>query len=94
MLGETGWRLSPAFDVNPNPSGQRLTLGIDGAASELSFDLVRKTAPYYETTDREAAKLIDEARLLLKDWRDRAKRFGLGAADRDILAPAFETSWK
>lgn len=34
-----GWRLSPAFDINPTPDGHGLDLNIDEENNVLSFDL-------------------------------------------------------
>lgn len=36
-----GWKLSPAYDINPMPDGYSLSLNIDVDNNSLSFDLCK-----------------------------------------------------
>lgn len=44
---ESGWTLSPAFDINANETGTGLELNIDEEDNSLYIELVMNTAPYY-----------------------------------------------
>jgi Uncharacterized protein related to capsule biosynthesis enzymes len=41
LLSEEGWRLSPAFDVNPSIDKQGLALNIDMDNNALDYELAR-----------------------------------------------------
>ena len=42
LLTNKGWKLAPVFDVNPNPAGHFLTLGITQEEYSLSLDAARE----------------------------------------------------
>ena len=84
-----GWRLSPAFDVNPDPGRRTHSLAIDGDHHEADLDLVRETAGYYRLSPPRTEALIREVSDALAGWRDRAKRKGIGADEIELMAPAF-----
>ncbi len=46
LITEKGLRLSPAFDINPNPKGYGLHLNIDEKDNALHLDLAREVAPF------------------------------------------------
>lgn len=53
-----GYRLSPAYDINPNPYGKNLTLAIDEQNSIMDFDLAIDASKYYEIDKDEAARYV------------------------------------
>ncbi|MBR3776251.1 MAG: HipA domain-containing protein, partial [Kiritimatiellae bacterium] len=58
LLTERGWRLSPMFDVNPNPHG-----GVSALDTGDLFD----DSEYYRLTKKEAKQRYDEMYSLIKD---------------------------
>lgn len=72
-----GWRLAPAFDVNPNPGKAEHALTLDGATAAPDLAAVRKTAPLYRLADGEAKAIIEETSTAVGDWRTVAARQGL-----------------
>lgn len=93
--GSAGWRLSPAYDLNPVPVDVRpriLSTAInadDGTASiELAFDV----AGYFELTDAEARNIAAEVGHAISTWRAEASNHGLTRSEIDRLASAFEHS--
>lgn len=91
--GARSWRLSPAFDLNPNPgSGTAwLQTAIDDVETEASVDLVMQVAPYFRLKPQRADQLLTEVRTAVQSWRDVAKTTGLGISEINRMAPAFET---
>ena len=90
LLGNDGWHLAPAFDMNPNPLGRSLSLNIDEASGVLSYALVRDQAPYFGVSNRQAQRMEHDIKALTKSWRARAKRVGLSSSECDAVAPVFE----
>lgn len=83
-----GWRLAPAFDLNPVPGKPEHELSLDGAVRRGDLALLRETDPFYRLSEPEAAAIIDEVRAALTTWRDVADARGLGSMERDVLEDA------
>ncbi len=83
-----GWRLAPAFDLNPVPSKPEHELSLDGMVRRGDLGVLRETAPFYRLSGPEAAAIIDEVRAALATWRDVADARGLGSVERDVLEDA------
>jgi serine/threonine-protein kinase HipA len=73
---QSGWRLSPAFDVNPNLAKADHSLTFDGKSAAPSLKLVKETADFYRCEDR-TEKIIDEVHTAVHAWRQEAERLGL-----------------
>lgn len=95
FLYETGkgWRLSPAYDLNPTPTDIRprllSTVIADGDPS-ASLDLALANAEYFGLKPAAARSIARDIAMATKDWRSVAGEFGLGAGACDRLASAFE----
>ena len=48
LLTERGWRLAPAYDINPNFYTKDFALAIDERNRRPDLQAVIETAPYYE----------------------------------------------
>lgn len=83
-----GWRLAPAFDVNPTPQKHEHVLALDGSLRTPDLDLVRETAPYYRLSAAHANEVIDEIRGVVRGWRDLAHRIGLSGDELERIGPA------
>ena len=51
VLGKTGWRLAPAFDVNPNIDKAEHVLNIDDVDNRPNLQMVLGTAAFYGLGD-------------------------------------------
>lgn len=91
--GPTGWRLSPAYDLNPVPVDIKpriLTTAIDEDDNSASFELAVSVAEYFEL-DKKAARIIGaEVGQAVASWRQEAARHGLSKPEIDRMASAFE----
>jgi serine/threonine-protein kinase HipA len=91
--GPAGWRLSPAYDLNPVPTDIKpriLTTAIDLNDGTASLKLALEVAAYFELSRDEAAKIAGEVARATATWRREAKKFGLTAAEMDRMASSFE----
>jgi serine/threonine-protein kinase HipA len=91
--GPDGWRLSPAYDLNPVPVDIKprvLATAINEDEGTASVDLAMEVAEYFEldaSAARKIARLIGRA---VAQWRLIAKRMGIKDAEIDRMASAFE----
>ena len=73
----SGWRLSPAFDMNPSLAKTEHALTLDGASASPRLQAVLETAEFYRLARAPAQALVDEVRAAVLGWRDEAQRQGL-----------------
>ena len=92
MLGKQGWRLAPAFDVNPNTDKEAHVLDLDEAHNRPSLVTVLATADYYRLKATAAKAILQEARTLVRQWETAAKCLGLPAEGRLEMAGTFAAS--
>jgi serine/threonine-protein kinase HipA len=91
--GPSGWRLSPAYDLNPVPTEIKpriLTMAIDLDDSTASLELAFEVASYFELAPRDARRTAAEVGQAVAPWRREAKKLGLTPAENDRMASAFE----
>lgn len=89
ILGKRGWRLSPAFDVNPSIDKASHVLNIDDVDNRPSLDTVLETAAFYRLTPQRATDVIREVVAAVGDWKAVARRARIAAADIELSASAF-----
>jgi len=91
--GPDGWRLAPAYDLNPVPVDIRprvLATAIDIDDGTASLDLALSVAGYFELDDAEARRIAAEVGLAVRSWRDEAARVQIAPGEIDRMASAFE----
>jgi serine/threonine-protein kinase HipA len=91
--GPAGWRLSPAYDLNPMPTDIKprvLTTAIDLDDGTASLKLALKVASYFELSEDEAHKIAKQVGQAVAPWRQVSKKFGLTPAEINRMASAFE----
>lgn len=89
VLGETGWRLAPAFDVNPNIDKAEHVLNLDDADNRPSLETVLGTAMFYGLSSDQARQVVEEVAAAVDGWQDAARRAGIAGADINLTAGAF-----
>jgi serine/threonine-protein kinase HipA len=91
--GLSGWRLSPAYDLNPTPTDIKprvLSLAIDLIDHSASLNLAIDVAHYYDLTPSQAKKIIKEIGSATALWRQEAAKFKIKKSEVDRMASAFE----
>jgi serine/threonine-protein kinase HipA len=89
VLSDKGWRLSPAFDVNPSIDKHGLALNIDTDSNALDFDLARSVGEFFMLDRTAMDKILNEVRFVVSDWRKYANSIGIPKTEQDRMAPAF-----
>jgi serine/threonine-protein kinase HipA len=92
LLGPDGWRLAPAYDMNPNPVGDGLHLNISETDNAQDLELVRTVAGGFRVTARRAGQVLDEVIAAVRGWRTIAKAARLSRAEQDRMAHAFRVA--
>ena len=85
-----GWRLSPAFDILPQPDfypNQAISIGRSGTYPSRSKCL--SEALDFVPTKGEAEEILNGVAETLIDWRDRFKSYGADDVTIRRVAPAF-----
>lgn len=87
------WNLSPAFDINPNPTkGHGLQTGISElSGAEGSIAGAIEAAPFFEMAKDDAVKLVGTmARTITNSWPTLFRQHGMETDDIKYFAPAFD----
>lgn len=91
--GARGWRLSPAYDMNPTPldvKARVLSLAIDEADDTASLDVALAMARQCGLKLPAAKGIVAEVHGAVTQWRNCAATHGLNARDVNRMASAFE----
>ncbi|GHT50509.1 toxin HipA [Bacteroidia bacterium] len=89
LLTKTGWRLSPAYDINPNPKGTGLKLNISAHDNSLNLDLAAEVAPFFRLTNETAAKIIQDTGKIVSQWKQIAAKYKISRDEQDRMSFAF-----
>lgn len=72
-----GWRLAPAFDMNPSFRKDEHVLAIDLYNRLPDLEVVLSTAEYYRLNSARAQEIITEVCAVVEGWSARARKLGL-----------------
>lgn len=88
--GKKGWRLSPAYDLNPTPNSPRiLSTRIDFDDATASIGLLRSVAEFFVSL-KDSNQIIEECKSVVTKWKDYADAHGAPAREIKIMQSAFE----
>ena len=88
-----GWRLSPAFDLNPVPADIKpriLTTAIDEADGTASLDLAFDVAAHFGVKPDRAKAIVRDVGKAVIRWREIAASIGLSPNEIERMSSAFE----
>lgn len=89
LLGAGGWRLAPAFDVNPNIDKADHVLNLDDTDNRPDIATVFATADFYGLSETEATMILNEVKAATDRWQAVARGAGLNGTDIDSMTTAF-----
>ncbi|GAB5538209.1 MAG: HipA domain-containing protein [Salibacteraceae bacterium] len=90
LLTPKGWKLSPAYDINPNETGTGLTLNINEHENALDINLAMEASPYFRLSEKEALSIVTEVKSATANWHLAAEKLGSAKAQRMLKVRAFE----
>jgi serine/threonine-protein kinase HipA len=90
--GSEGWRLAPAYDLNPAPVETKprvlstnITLDDGTASLELAFEV----ADYFKLSAKRARAIVGQVGKVVARWDEDAGELGIGKTDRERMTSAF-----
>ncbi len=94
MYDGAGWRLTPAYDLNPVPAHikpRELTtaINIDGDPT-ASIDFAIEAAPEFLLKKEDARRIAGDMARVVATWRNVARQFDIRVGEIDRMATAFE----
>jgi serine/threonine-protein kinase HipA len=92
-VSSEGWRLSPAYDLNPVPTDIKpriLTTTINEDDGTGSLALAMDVARYFELDAARAREISKQVGKAVSKWRAEAARHGITKSETDRMASAFE----
>ena len=91
--GPSGWRLAPAYDLNPVPIDIKpriLTTAINLDDGTASISLAMEVAEYFELDLKDARQIVSKVKKAVATWRQEAAKLDLTADEINRMASAFE----
>ena len=94
LLGNSGrWKLSPVYDINPNPHAQGLSLNINEDSNALDLELALEVAKYFKVSKRDAKETVqDFADTISERWDIYASDHGIPKSEQDYYSSAFSVA--
>lgn len=89
ILEDTGWRLSPAYDINPSADGNGLKLNISEHDNSQSLELALSVIEYFRIDETRAKQIIENIKRAVSKWRKHAKDLNISKRQQDSMARAF-----
>jgi serine/threonine-protein kinase HipA len=90
-----GWRLSPAYDINPTPidiKPRHLSTAIDEDDDRASLELALSVSDNFGLPIQDAKKVAKEIGTVTSKWKEEAKRNNIKNQEIERMASAFEHS--
>jgi serine/threonine-protein kinase HipA len=87
-----GWRLSPLYDVMPQPSlgkERQLHLGVGAQGRAATLDNAYGARELFTLTADDAAAIVADIWSRVQNWRGYFEDFGVMPEELDQIAPAF-----
>ncbi|HHG0471995.1 TPA: type II toxin-antitoxin system HipA family toxin [Proteus mirabilis] len=89
LLTKNGWKLSPAYDLNPIVGKHGLHLNITDADNALDYQLAFDVKDFFRLSQTQATQIYDEVLIAVKQWQTVAKQLGISRAEQAMKKLAF-----
>ena len=90
LLSNKGWRLSPAYDINPSIDKDGLALNIDMDNNTLDFDLAKSVGEYFMLNTKQMEEILAQIISVVAKWRINANAIGILKKEQEMMQPAFK----
>jgi serine/threonine-protein kinase HipA len=91
LFTESGWILSPAYDINPVEKASGLSLNISEKDNALDLNLALEVASLFRVSEKRAQEIITTVKKCVAQWSKYAEKYGLSKSERDVMMKAFLT---
>jgi serine/threonine-protein kinase HipA len=90
ILSDSGWLLSPAYDINPVETGTGLKLNISDTDNALDLDLALEVSEFFRLKEARAHEIIETVKSSVRKWRETASKYGISRSEQELKAIAFQ----
>jgi len=90
---QRGWRLSPAYDMNPTPIEIRprvLTTAINFDNTKADIEIAKSVAKDFRLSKEQAESIFKEVSKAVQNWQKIASEYGLSKQECNRMASAFK----
>lgn len=84
-----GWKLSPAYDINPTAIANGLHLNIDDKDNSLSYELAFEVIEFFQLSQQQAEKIFVKVLASVGQWREIANQIGISRTEQEAMKFAF-----
>jgi serine/threonine-protein kinase HipA len=89
ILSDKGWRLSPAYDINPMIDKNGLSLNIDADSNSLDFELAKSVGSYFQLDNKQIDVILTEVKSAVSQWKNIAQDIGVSRQEQQLMESAF-----
>jgi serine/threonine-protein kinase HipA len=86
----SGWVLSPAFDVNPNPDKDVHVLALDADDPTPDTRILLAHCEFFRLSKATAATVVQEVREAVRQWPRLAAELGAKAQERSLMTAVID----
>jgi serine/threonine-protein kinase HipA len=90
LLTRDGWKLSPAYDINPSVDKEGLSLNISMEDNSLDFELAKSVGKYFRLGNKQMTEIIKAVKFTVSQWRSLATRIGIPRFEQELMESAFK----
>jgi serine/threonine-protein kinase HipA len=94
LLIESGWMLSPAYDINPNEYGKGLSLNISDTDNALDIALAMEVAGYFRLSEEKANRIVKQILSVVNGWEKIAVKYKIPNTEQERMSVAFISDWE
>jgi serine/threonine-protein kinase HipA len=87
---KTGWRLSPAFDVNPNADKDSHVLALDERETTSDTALLLGNHELFRLREKRATEILELVRAVVRTWDARARAMGVKRVEIAVLGAVID----
>ncbi|WP_240008344.1 type II toxin-antitoxin system HipA family toxin [Pseudaquidulcibacter saccharophilus] len=95
LYEKNGWRLSPAYDLNPVPLDIKprvLSTAINEVETEGNLEIALEVSKHFGLKLDEAKNIISEVKNIVSNWKSYALKFGISNKEIERMTSAFDTN--
>ncbi|WP_236783274.1 type II toxin-antitoxin system HipA family toxin [Aliivibrio fischeri] len=89
IFDSKGWRLSPAYDINPTQNATGLHLNIDDRDNALEVNLAFEVIDYFQLNQDVANEIYQKVVNAVSKWERLAIDAGITKGERDLMKDCF-----
>jgi len=89
IIEKNGWRLSPAYDINPSIEKEGLALNIDTQNNALDIGLAISVGEYFQLSEKQMDLIISQVQAAVLDWKMIAMDIGISREEQQYMSHAF-----